>query len=106
MLLLIKKESANLITVTLNEKADLDLAVNWLFRFIREQTNKDYFIHPKWKDWQVRSFRRIVREQNICIRMGFKKYSKELEHQGRIRKSDVKSMTPQINFSKIEFHGL
>ena len=45
MLLLIKKESANLITVTLNEKADLDLPVNWLFRFIREQTNKDYFVN-------------------------------------------------------------
>jgi len=45
MLLLIKKESANLLTVTLNEKADLDLAVNWLFRFIREQTNKDYFVN-------------------------------------------------------------
>jgi hypothetical protein len=52
----------------------------------KEQTNEEYFIHPKWKDWQVRKFRKIVREQNICIRMGFKKYSKELEHKGAIKR--------------------
>lgn len=43
MLLQIKKENVNQIAVTLTEKADLDLPINWLFRFIREQSNKDYF---------------------------------------------------------------
>jgi hypothetical protein len=45
MLLLIKKENVNQIAVTLNEKADFDLNINWLFRFVREQTNKDYFVY-------------------------------------------------------------
>lgn len=37
----------------------------------RHQTGADYFIHPKWTDEQVKTFRRRVREQNICIRFGF-----------------------------------
>ena len=45
MLLLIKKQNVNQIAVTLNEKANFDLNVNWLFRFKREQTDKDYLIY-------------------------------------------------------------
>lgn len=37
----------------------------------RHQTEADYFIHPRWTDEQVKTFRRRVREQNICIRFGF-----------------------------------
>lgn len=45
MLLLIKKGNANQIAVTLNEKANLELSVNWLFRFINEQSKKEYFVY-------------------------------------------------------------
>jgi len=34
-----------------------------------KQTFKDYYIAPKWTDWQVRRFRRAVRRQNIAIRL-------------------------------------
>ena len=45
----------------------------------RNQSNNDYYIHPIWNDKQVRLFRKRVREQNICIRHGFKEYNKNLE---------------------------
>jgi len=48
--------------------------------YMRKQTNKDYFIHSRWTDRQVRQFRENVRKQNICIRHGFPFYSKVLEH--------------------------
>lgn len=37
----------------------------------RCQTSADYYIHPKWTDERIKTFRRRVREQNICIRFGF-----------------------------------
>ncbi len=45
----------------------------------RKQTSKDYFIHPKWTDAEVKQFRKNVRRQNICVRMGTDTYSKSLE---------------------------
>lgn len=42
MLNLIEKGNLNQICLTLNEKANLELAVNWLFRFVNEQSNKEY----------------------------------------------------------------
>ena len=33
----------------------------------KPQGKDDYYIHEGWKDWQVRRFRRCVREQNIAI---------------------------------------
>lgn len=52
------------------------------------QTKKDYYIHPKWTDFQVRQFRRNVREQNIEIRYfgNKKKYERRLEQWGNIRR--------------------
>ncbi|NQU04643.1 MAG: cobalamin B12-binding domain-containing protein [Calditrichaeota bacterium] len=47
----------------------------------RKQTEDDYYIHPKWTDEKVRTFRRAVREQNITIRYRFGYYSRELELQ-------------------------
>ena len=41
---------------------------NYNARSKKPQTNKDYFIHPNWTDKEVKSFRRNVRQQNICIR--------------------------------------
>jgi len=49
---------------------------------LKKQTYNDYYIHPKWADELVKRFRRIVRRQNICVRMGFKKYSQKLEARG------------------------
>ncbi len=43
MLSLIEKESLNQIALTLTEKSDSELAVNWLFRFVNEQSKKEYF---------------------------------------------------------------
>lgn len=40
---LIKKGENNQIALTLNEKANLDLSINWLFRFVNEQSKKEYF---------------------------------------------------------------
>jgi len=51
----------------------------------KEQTNKDYFIHPKWTDAEVKQFRKNIRRQNICVRQGFDFHSKMLE-QKRIDK--------------------
>jgi len=38
----------------------------------KTQTEKDYYIHPKWTDNQIRQFRRNVRRQNIMIRFNFR----------------------------------
>jgi hypothetical protein len=46
----------------------------------KAQTNDDYFIHPKWTDAKVKQFRKNVRMQNICIRMGFPFYCSDFEH--------------------------
>lgn len=48
----------------------------------KRQENIDYYIHPKWTDKLVKLFRRKVRRQNIVIRHGFSRYSKELERSG------------------------
>ncbi len=50
------------------------------------QTNKDYYIHPKWTDRQIKLFRRKVRQQNIMIRHGFDFYSRDLERWGAKRR--------------------
>jgi len=34
------------------------------------QTSKDYFISEGWNDALIKQFRRNVRQQNICVRMG------------------------------------
>ena len=48
---------------------------------MKEQTSEDYYISPFWTDKQVRTFRRNVRMQNICIRYNIpiSKYKQELE---------------------------
>lgn len=48
----------------------------------KKQTGKDYYIHPNWTDELVKKFRRNVRRQNICIRMGFEHYSAGKEREG------------------------
>ena len=51
--------------------------------FAKTQTVNEYFVHEHWSDSEVRQFRKNVREQNICIRHGFKEYNKELERKGK-----------------------
>ena len=63
----------------------------------RSQTSKDYFIHPKWTDSEVKQFRKNVRRQNICVRMGTNKYDKSLERKKKVRlgkKWDPSEITP------------
>ena len=58
----------------------------------KEQTGKDYYIHPKWTDTQVRAFRKIVRQQNIVIRYGFSSYKREMEIWGAQRRAERKKI--------------
>jgi hypothetical protein len=57
----------------------------------KKQTSEDYYIHPKWTDAEVKQFRKNVRRQNICVRMGFSFYSKVLE-QKRFEKTRAKKI--------------
>lgn len=63
------------------------------YRPRKKQTNKDYYIHPKWTDRQIKLFRKKVRQQNIMIRHGFDFYSAKLEQLGerKRRKKHVKA---------------
>lgn len=45
----------------------------------REQTSEEYFIHDRWTDKQIKSFRRNCRRHNICIRQKTKFYSYTIE---------------------------
>ena len=47
----------------------------------KKQNSEDYYISPFWTDLQVRTFRRNVRKQNICIRYNIpiSRYKQELE---------------------------
>ena len=52
----------------------------------KKQTNKDYYIHPKWTDAEVKQFRKNVRRQNICVRQELAFYSSTLEHKRKNKK--------------------
>jgi hypothetical protein len=56
----------------------------------KKQTNDDYYIHPSWTDDEVKLFRKNVRKQNICVRMGFKFYSRGLERKRMDKKLSLK----------------
>jgi len=43
------------------------------------QTEKEYYIHPNWTDKQVKTFRRHIRRQNICVRHNIEFYSRMFE---------------------------
>lgn len=62
----------------------------------KEQTNNDYYIHPKWNDKEVKKFRRNIRAHNICVRQRLKFYSRTLEHK-RISKKDYKNLVKLPN---------
>jgi hypothetical protein len=43
------------------------------------QTSDDYFINAGWSDPLIKQFRKNVRRQNICVRMGYSVYSSMAE---------------------------
>jgi len=62
----------------------------------KTQTSDDYYIHPRWTDELVKEFRSNVRRQNICVRMGFEEYSKEMERRGRQDRRIRKKVVEQL----------
>ncbi len=46
----------------------------------KKQTNESYYIHKKWTDGEIKLFRKNIRRQNICVRMGFPFYHPALEN--------------------------
>jgi len=80
----------------------------------RHQTSADYFIHTAWTDEEVKLFRSNVRRHNICVRHGFRFYSKELEHMrlpkakltklNKMSKADIMKLLPDAWFPE-DYHG-
>jgi hypothetical protein len=68
----------------------------------RAQTNEDYFIHPKWTDAEVKQFRKNVRRQNICVRMGIDQYRRSLELKKRVGQSEKGWYPSKITYNKAE----
>jgi hypothetical protein len=66
----------------------------------KRQTNKDYYIHSKWTDRQIKLFRRKVRQQNIMIRHGFTFYSRKLERLGA-RRNQAELLSRGIDKNRI-----
>jgi len=62
---------------------------------LKKQTNEEYFIHPKWTDDLIKRFRRNVRHQNICVRMGFGSYDRDKEREG-MRKREVRNKVAPV----------
>ena len=50
-------------------------------KFRTGQTERDYHIHKQsgWTDEKIRTFRKHIRRQNICIRTGIQFYSNSIE---------------------------
>lgn len=45
----------------------------------KPQSSEDYYIHPKWTDKLIRTFRSNIRKQNICVRQDILYYSADIE---------------------------
>jgi hypothetical protein len=48
---------------------------------LKQQTEKDYYIHSNWSDVLIRKFRANVRKHNICVRYNIEwnNYERKLE---------------------------
>lgn len=59
---------------------------------IKNQTSKDYYIHPNWTDFQVKQFRKNVRRNNICLRYNipWNRYEQDLERLNSRRLMEIK----------------
>lgn len=79
----------------------------------KEQTSKDYYIHPNWTDHEIRKFRRNIRRHNICMRHEVDYHSALLERKKIPQKKayeyrnmnyeEVKSSLPDA-WTPFEFH--
>lgn len=79
----------------------------------KEQTNKDYYIHPNWTDHEIRKFRRNIRRHNICMRHEVDYHSALLERKKIPQKKayeyrnmnyeEVKSLLPDA-WTPFKFH--
>jgi hypothetical protein len=71
----------------------------------KEQTNYDYFIHSKWTDADVKQFRKNVRRQNICVRMGTSVYDKSIEQKKKTKSEEVWSPSEIVHLNKNEYRS-
>jgi hypothetical protein len=64
----------------------------------KNQSIKEYYIHPKWTDYEVKLYRQNVRRHNICVRENKLFYSQQME-----RKKTQKGLYTNLkNIPKIE----
>ena len=84
------------------------------FNSRKKQTLRDYYIHPGWTDDEVKQFRSNVRKHNICVRHGFRFYSKALEQMlvSRTRSKKLRAASKKQILTALpdawfpgEFHG-
>jgi len=59
----------------------LDQTFDYYNPLLKNQTEKDYYIHSNWTDSQIRLFRKNIRQHNICVRhrIPWEEYSRERE---------------------------
>lgn len=73
---------------------------NYNGRSKKPQTNDDYFIHPNWTDKEVKSFRRNVRQHNICIRYRKDFYSYQVW--GRKISEELRNKCFDMNYAEVK----
>lgn len=70
------------------------------------QTSEDYYIHKEggWTDQKIRTFRKHIRQQNICIRLGIKFYSNCIErgHINNYVRDELIGMAKNCSMNEIE----
>lgn len=69
--------------------------------FVKNQTSKDYYIHPKWSDAQIRQFRRNVRRQNIMIRFNFRT-ERQMDEWLKSKRKTSKLLNRKLTLKKSE----
>jgi len=75
-------------------------------KFEKGQTSADYYIHKRagWTDRNIRTFRKRIRQQNMCIRFKFPFYTNVIER-NHLSKSITKKlifMARNLNNEKLE----
>lgn len=69
----------------------LDQTFDYYNPLLKNQTEKDYYIHSNWTDSQIRLFRKNIRQHNICVRhrIPWEEYSRERETKKTISEDKV-----------------
>lgn len=68
----------------------------------KPQSEKDYYIHPKWNDKLIRAFRSNIRKHNICVRQDILYYSADIERK-RIPKNKIIKYK-KLSYNKAKMH--